>query len=68
MLYSSLHREERPEIPRSAIREALFNAFCHRRYEDEAAIQVDIFWNAVDIYRSSLFTVTLSVDVIWLNV
>lgn len=52
---SSLHREERPEIPRSAIREALFNAFCHRDYEDEAAIQVDIFWNAVDIYSPGLF-------------
>jgi len=52
---SSLHREERPEMPRSAIREALFNAFCHRRYEDEAAIQVDIFWNAVDIYSPGLF-------------
>lgn len=35
---SSLHREERPEIPLSAIREALFNAFCHRRYENPAAI------------------------------
>ena len=27
----------------------LFNAFCHRRYEDVAAVQVDIFWDAVDI-------------------
>lgn len=52
---SSLHREERPEIPLSAIREALFNAFCHRRYEDDAAIQVDIFWDAVDIYSPGLF-------------
>lgn len=46
---SSLHRGERPEIPKRAIREALFNAFCHRRYEDDAAIQVDVFWDAVDI-------------------
>lgn len=52
---SSLHREEKPEIPLSAIREALFNAFCHRRYEDNAAIQVDIFWDAVDIYSPGLF-------------
>lgn len=52
---TSLHRTERPEIPLSAIREALYNAFCHRRYEDSAAIQVDIFWNAVDIYNPGEF-------------
>ena len=52
---TSLHREERPEVPLSAIREALFNAFCHRRYEDPAAIQVDIFWDAVDIYNPGSF-------------
>lgn len=52
---SSLHREEVPEIPLSVIREALFNAFCHRRYEDDAAIQIDIFWDAVDIYSPGSF-------------
>lgn len=52
---SSLHRKERPEIPLSAIREALFNAFCHRSHEDNAAIQVDIFWDVVDIYSLGLF-------------
>ncbi|EUB31506.1 ATP-binding protein [Olsenella uli] len=52
---SSLYRKERPKIPLSAIREALFNAFCHRSYEDDAAIQVDIFWNVVDICSLGLF-------------
>ncbi|WP_172135269.1 ATP-binding protein [Adlercreutzia sp. ZJ473] len=52
---SSLHREEKPEVPLSAIREALFNAFCHRRYEDDAAVQVDIFWDSIDIYSPGLF-------------
>ncbi len=52
---SSLRREEVPEIPLSAIREALFNAFCHRRYEDDAAIQIDIFWDAVEIYSPGSF-------------
>lgn len=52
---SSLHRDERPEIPKRAIREALFNAFCHRRYEDDAAVQVDVFWDAVDIYSPGPF-------------
>lgn len=52
---TSLHRKERPEIPLTSIREALFNAFCHRLYEDDAAVQVDIFWDAVDIYSPGLF-------------
>ena len=52
---TSLHRTERPEIPLSAIREALYNAFCHRRYEDSAAIQIDIFWDAVDIFNPGGF-------------
>lgn len=52
---SSLYREEVPEILLNAIREALFNAFCHRRYEDDAAIQIDMFWDAVDIYSPGSF-------------
>ena len=52
---ASLHREERPEVPLSAIREALYNAFCHRRYEDSAAVQIDVFWDAVDIYNPGSF-------------
>ena len=35
---SSLHRREVPEIPMDAVREALFNAFAHRQYEDDSAI------------------------------
>lgn len=54
---SSLHREERPEIPLGAIREALFNAFAHRQYEDDSAIQIDIFWDHVGIYSPGLFPV-----------
>lgn len=52
---ASLHREERPEVPLSAIREALYNPFCHRRYEDSAAVQIDVFWDAVDIYNPGSF-------------
>lgn len=52
---ASLHREERPEVPLSAICEALYNAFCHRRYEDSAAVQIDVFWDAVDIYNPGSF-------------
>ena len=57
---SSLHRKERPEIPLDAIRETLFNAFCHRRYEDPAAIQIDIFWDVVDVYNPGPFPSGLS--------
>lgn len=49
---ASLHREERPEVPLSAIREALYNAFCH---EDSTAVQIDIFWDAVDICSPGSF-------------
>ena len=56
---SSLHRREVPEIPMDAVREALFNAFAHRLYEDDAAIQVDIFWDHIDIYSPGLFPMGL---------
>lgn len=52
---SSMHRREVPEVPRAAVREALLNAFAHREYEDDAAVQVDIFWDRVDIYSPGLF-------------
>ncbi len=57
---TSLHRKEVPEIPLSAIREALFNAFCHRDYEDLGAVQIDIFWDAVDIYSPGIFPAGLT--------
>ena len=52
---SSLEREEIPEIPRAASREAIFNALCHRDYEDLASVQVDIFWDKVAIYNPGQF-------------
>lgn len=51
----SMRRQEVPEIPMSAVREALRNAFCHRLYEDLGAVQVDIFWDKVDIYSPGRF-------------
>lgn len=51
----SMRRTEVPEIPMSAVREALRNAFCHRLYEDPGAVQVDIFWDKVDIYSPGRF-------------
>lgn len=52
---TSLHRKEVPEVPQAAAREAIFNALAHRQYEDSAAVQVDIFWDRVDVYSPGLF-------------
>ena len=52
---SSLHRKEVPEIPAAAIRESLFNAFCHRDYQDSTCVQVDIYWDAVEIFNPGRF-------------
>lgn len=52
---SSLHREEVPEIPMAAVREALFNAFCHRDYQDNSCVQVDIFWDHVNVFSPGRF-------------
>ena len=50
-----IRREEVPEIPRAAIREALVNALCHRDWEDDSCVQVDIFWNAVAVFSPGRF-------------
>lgn len=40
----------------SVVRKALRNAFCHRLYEGLGAVQVDIFWDKVDIYSLGRFS------------
>ena len=52
---TSLRRREIPEIPMEAVREALLNAFCHRRYQDLGAVQMDVFWDSLDIYSPGDF-------------
>lgn len=59
---TSLERREVPEIPVDAVREALFNAFCHRSYDDDAAIQIDVFWDHLDIWSPGLFPVGYEPD------
>lgn len=39
----AMQREEIPELPQAAVREAVINAFCHRSYASDLAVQVDIF-------------------------
>lgn len=52
----SIEREEIPEIPRAAFREAIVNAFCHRDWVDcGIAVQIDIYPDSVDITNPGNF-------------
>ena len=42
-------REERPELPEEALREAVVNALAHRDYRSTANVQVYIFKDRVEI-------------------
>lgn len=59
---SSLHRKEVPEIPLTAVREALLNAFCHRDYQDSSCVQVDIFWDSVNVFSPGRFPENITPD------
>lgn len=42
-------REERPELPEEALREAVVNALAHRDYRSTANVQIYIFKNRIEI-------------------
>jgi ATP-dependent DNA helicase RecG len=47
---SGIRRENIPELPLEALREAVINAVCHRDYAEEgASVMVEIFDNRIDI-------------------
>lgn len=48
-------RDEIPEIPFAAIREALMNAYAHRIWYRSGYVQVDIYHDAVDIISPGWF-------------
>ena len=48
-------RDEVPEIPRKAIREALLNAYAHRIWHRPGYVQIDIYHDAVDIISPGWF-------------
>lgn len=48
-------REEIPEIPTLAVREALMNAFAHQDWSLDGCVQVDIFNDAVEILSPGWF-------------
>ena len=39
-------REERPELPEEAIREAVVNALAHRDYRSTANVQIYLFYGS----------------------
>lgn len=51
----SLERKEFPEVPVSAVREAVINAFGHRIIESMQAVEVAIYRSYIDIYSPGTF-------------
>lgn len=48
-------RDEIPEIPREAVREALYNAYCHMDWTRWDCVIVDIYYDAVEILSPGWF-------------
>lgn len=42
-------REERPEIPEEAVREAIVNAVAHRDYRSNANVQIQVFHDRIEV-------------------
>jgi len=55
VLDGSLQRKEIPEIPMDAVREALFNSFCHRLYTSSQNNEITIYSNRIEIYNPGTF-------------
>jgi ATP-dependent DNA helicase RecG len=50
-----VQRDEIPEVPVDALREAVVNAFAHRQIESGQSIQIMIFRNRIEIYSPGVF-------------
>jgi ATP-dependent DNA helicase RecG len=53
--FGKLEREEIPEVPVKAIREALVNSLCHRDYANPKGNEVAIFKDRIEIYNPGDF-------------
>ena len=51
----SLQRNEIPEIPIDAVREAIINSFCHRDYKSSQNNEITIHSNRIEIYNPGTF-------------
>ena len=53
--FGDLEREEIPEIPANALREALVNSLCHRDYSNPKGNEVAIFEDRIEIFNPGSF-------------
>lgn len=60
--YVGIRREEIPEYPYEAIREALLNAVAHRDYSIHAPIQMRVYNDRIDIWDNGALLSGLSFD------
>ena len=60
VIEKSMQRDEIPEIPVVAIREALMNSFCHRNYRSTQNNEIAIYSDRVEIYNPGTFPEELS--------
>ncbi len=60
--FGKLEREEVPEIPIGAMREALVNSFCHRDYRNPKGNEIAIFKDRIEIYNPGCFPEGLTPD------
>ena len=54
-LDGSPQRKEEPEIPITALREIVINAFCHAQYNSNTAFEISVFKDRVSIYSPGFF-------------
>ena len=59
--YDGLKRLETPEYPFEAIREAIFNAIIHRKY-DSTSIYISVYDDRLEIWNEGLLHESLTVD------
>lgn len=50
-----IHREEIPEVPIAALREAVINSFAHARYDVNVQHEIDIYSNRITIINPGCF-------------
>jgi ATP-dependent DNA helicase RecG len=60
--FGKLEREEIPEIPIKALREALVNSICHRDYRNPKGNEIAIFKDRIEIYNPGRFPEGLTPD------
>jgi ATP-dependent DNA helicase RecG len=53
--FGRIEREEIPEVPMKAIREALVNSFCHRDYTIPKGNEIAVFKDRIEIYNPGAF-------------